>query len=68
MLLLTAMNAMGAGMQGNSTICVIDKNTERAAELCQRLEFLNYTPVIAEDPADVPEQALAAVSIRLKWP
>ena len=55
------MNAAGAGMQGNTTICVVDKNKERAAELCQRLEFLNYTPVVASDPAEVPEQAVAAV-------
>ena len=48
-------------MQCKSTICVIDKNPERAAELCQRLEFLNYTPVVASGPAEVPEQAVAAL-------
>ncbi len=48
-------------MQGNTTICVMEKNSERAAELCQRLEFLNYTPIVANTPDEVPEQAVAAV-------
>ena len=44
------------------TICVIDENADRAAEICQRLEFLDYQVVVARSPdTDTAGKAIAAV-------
>ncbi len=46
---------------GTNTICVIDENADRAAEICKRLEFLNYQAIVAKDPEAEAGKAIAAV-------
>lgn len=48
-------------MASGETIWVIDTNGDRAAEICQRLEFLNYQPVVSDTMPSGSRPAIAAV-------
>ena len=45
----------------DNTVWIKDSNAERARELCQRLEFLDYRPVLAEPDTKRPTDAVAVV-------
>ena len=48
-------------MASGGTIWVIDENADRAADICQRLEFLNYEPVVTDSLPGKSRNAVAAV-------
>jgi sigma-54 specific flagellar transcriptional regulator A len=55
---------METGNDSRAKVLVLDANFQHASELCHRLKFLHYDPIIAESPASIDDQqGLAAVIV-----
>ena len=54
---------MQTGNECRHKVLVVESDTKRAAELCHRLKFLDYDPVLAESPADIDDSQSLAVLV-----
>ena len=54
---------MGGTQTSDATVIVVDTDADRAAQICDRLRFLNYLPVLASDalPDDPAQHNVAIV-------